>query len=121
MKRTVLILTMLLNFNLVQCLQVTMPSQEILHAHLCKAGFSRVDEKLNLSQKLGSQQMEALEVVKIVQDVLHHYCKGMSPSRQIIIKQRRTLLVGALLQDFPKALQELEEAGVYKRRRNHTK
>ncbi len=94
---------------------LTMPSKEILHERLCRAGFDHFDEKTKLSSYLGSQEKVPLGVVVALDLALYDYAQYI-PEVAGLMQMRRDELIGTLLKDTPEALKELTEAGVYKKK-----
>lgn len=93
---------------------VTMPEKKILHDRLCEMGFEHFVEKTEIDEKLGGQTKEALGVAVVVELALYDYNElTQNPMMEVIMQEGKNKLFEALLQDEPKALEELAKNGLY--------
>jgi hypothetical protein len=95
---------------------VKMPNAEVLRQRL--PAFEHFDEKTQFIKKIAEKKLEPYGVAVTIQHAFadyNHYLKD-DPNRAMIMRSMTIsapLLLEACLKDYPEALKELQEKGLY--------
>lgn len=106
-------------FNIFSCfaVNVKMPDAEILNKRLNNIGMQYFAEKTKAVSNLADKELTAIGVATIVETSLYDYHKYLADSMPanylqiyaIQMQMNKPMLIKALLQDSPEAINELKE------------
>ena len=120
--KTMAIFSLLSISSITVATKVKMPSAKILTSRLSKIGMDHFIEKTNLVSNLANRELESIGVAVAVETSLYDYNENlgqglpahMARMMQVQMQLNKPILLRSLLEDYPEALTDLQQQGLYK-------